>query len=111
MGKGRLRKAWDMYRHIAAIRGLLQWIGLWKYAVFGSSIVVTALTTRIEGVNDLPWPFRLAVYAAIFVGLVVLLLQVAIFIRALEVADEMEQKQPAKTQTTTEGPEVVVDYF
>lgn len=33
MWKRRFKKAWSVYRHVSAIRGLLQWTGWWKYIV------------------------------------------------------------------------------
>jgi len=33
MWKQRLKKVWAAYRHVSAVRGLLQWLGWWKYLV------------------------------------------------------------------------------
>jgi hypothetical protein len=109
MAKGRLRKAWDIYRHIAAFRGLLQWIGWWKYVVIGVSVMGGAIVTTIESSNSLSWPIRLLVFGGVFVALVFVLLQIAIFLRALEAAEMQTVEQT--THVPIEGPEVVLDYF
>jgi len=38
----RIRKAWSAYRHAAAVKGLLEALGMWKWIALGGAIVVSA---------------------------------------------------------------------
>lgn len=40
----RFSAAWTAYRHVAAVKGLLEWLGVWKYGVFAGGLAVGALT-------------------------------------------------------------------
>jgi hypothetical protein len=49
----RLKRAWNVYRHIAAARGLLQWAGWWESATAALAGATVAIGSAIE---NLPWP-------------------------------------------------------
>jgi hypothetical protein len=56
MGK-RLKQAWNLYRHGRAAQGLLESLGLWKYAALAVAAMLSAALTLWSWVIGLPMPF------------------------------------------------------
>ena len=55
-----IAKAWSVYRHLAAAKGLLEYLGFWNYVVSAAAIVVGAMVT---------WLVALAWWAKVLLGL------------------------------------------
>lgn len=56
----RLKSAWSTYRHIAAVKGLLEWIGIWKWIAPAGALAVGTITAYVAS---------LPLYARLLTGL------------------------------------------
>lgn len=85
-----LAKAWSIYRHIAAIRVLLETVGAWKYLVL---VLGLAMTAAVVMWSKLPWELRLLIGFGI--------LSVFVFLAGLSVALWRTWKLPPEDRSAS----------
>ena len=78
MWKRRFKKLWAAYRDVSDVRGLLQWLGGWKYVVLLSDSIVSYMVGHLaSGTANLPNPIAVLVGLLCF-ALVLLVVGLAV---------------------------------
>jgi hypothetical protein len=73
--KPRLKALWSGYRHVAAVKGLLEWMGLWNFVAFPVVATLSWIVARLSAFP--PWAWFL-----LFLAGIVLTLEVMLRVRA-----------------------------